>query len=110
MHQIGLWLNEVDPEEPFYQESARAMSGSGIGLVEAPRGMLGHWIRVEEGKIRNYQIITPTGWNLSPRDSDDAPGPLETALVGTPVPDPERPAEMSLVVKSFDPCLFCTVH
>jgi hydrogenase large subunit len=110
VHQIGLWLNEVDPEEPFYQESARAMSGSGIGLVEAPRGMLGHWIRVEEGKIRNYQIITPTGWNLSPRDSDDAPGPLETALVGTPVPDPERPAEMSLVVKSFDPCLFCTVH
>jgi len=72
--------------------------------------MLGHWIQVEDGRIRNYQIITPTGWNLSPRDSQDQPGPLEAALVGTPVPDSERPVEMSHVVKSFDPCLFCTVH
>ena len=110
VHQIGQWLNELDPEEPFYREAARAQSGSGIGLVEAPRGTLGHWIRVEGGRIQNYQIITPTGWNLSPRDSDDSPGPLESALVGTPAADPERPAEMSLVVKSFDPCLFCTVH
>jgi hydrogenase large subunit len=78
--------------------------------VEAPRGTLGHWIQAEGGRIRNYQIITPTGWNLSPRDSQDQPGPLESALVGTPVPDPERPVEMSHVVKSFDPCLFCTVH
>ncbi len=110
LKQIGIWLNEIDSEEPFYQETPRAVSGSGAGLVEAPRGTLGHWIRVEGGKIRNYQIITPTGWNLSPRDSDDCPGPLETALVGTPVPDPDRPAAISHVVKSFDPCLFCTVH
>jgi hydrogenase large subunit len=81
-----------------------------MGLVEAPRGLLGHWLRAEGGKIRNYQIVTPTGWNLSPRDSDGCPGPLETALVGTPVPDPERPTVMAHVVKSFDPCLFCTVH
>jgi hydrogenase large subunit len=81
-----------------------------MGLVEAPRGVLGHWLRVEEGRIRNYQIITPTGWNLSPRDSQDQAGPLESALVGTPVPDPERPVAVSHVVKSFDPCLFCTVH
>jgi Ni,Fe-hydrogenase I large subunit len=110
LKKIGIWLNEVDPEEPFYKETPRAMSGSGVGLVEAPRGILGHWIRVEEGKIQNYQIITPTGWNLSPRDSDDCPGPLEAALVDAPVPDPERPVAMSHVVKSFDPCLFCTVH
>jgi hydrogenase large subunit len=110
LKRIGMWLNEVDPKEPFYQETPRAVSGSGVGLVEAPRGLLGHWIRVEEGKIRNYQIITPTGWNLSPRDSDDCPGPLEEALVGAPVPDPDRPVAMSHVVKSFDPCLFCTVH
>jgi hydrogenase large subunit len=108
--EIGEWLDEVDPEAPFYQEPPRAESGSGVGLVEAPRGILGHWIRVEGGRIRNYQIITPTGWNLSPRDSEDRPGPLELALVGTPVPDPNRPVAMSYVVKSFDPCLFCTVH
>jgi hydrogenase large subunit len=110
LKQIGAWLDEVDPEEPFYRETPRAMSGSGVGLVEAPRGILGHWIRVEEGKVQNYQIITPTGWNLSPRDSDDCPGPLEAALVGAPVPDPDRPVAMSHIVKSFDPCLYCTVH
>jgi hydrogenase large subunit len=110
LKQIGAWLDEVDPEEPFYNETPRVMSGSGVGLVEAPRGTLGHWIRVEQGKVQNYQIITPTGWNLSPRDSADCPGPLEEALVGAPVPDPDHPAAMSHVVKSFDPCLFCTVH
>jgi len=110
LHQIGVWLNEVDPQEPFCRETPRAESGSGAGVVEAPRGTLGHWIRAEGGTIRNYQIITPTGWNLSPRDSDDRPGPLEMALVGTPVPDPDRPVAISHVVKSFDPCLFCTVH
>jgi len=110
LKQIGLWLSEIDPEEPFCREIPRAESGSGMGLVEAPRGLLGHWIRVEGGRIRNYQIITPTGWNLSPRDSQDRPGPLEAALVGAPVPDPDRPAAVSLIVKSFDPCLFCSVH
>jgi hydrogenase large subunit len=110
LNQIGVWLGEVDPEEPFYRETPRAESGSGVGVVEAPRGTLGHWIRVEAGKIRNYQIITPTGWNLSPRDSGDRPGPLERALIGTPAANPDRPAAISHVVKSFDPCLFCTVH
>jgi Ni,Fe-hydrogenase I large subunit len=110
LKQIGVWLGQVNPEEPFYQELPRARSGSGLGLVEAPRGALGHWLKVEEGKIQNYQIITPTGWNLSPRDSADCPGPLEAALVGAPVPDPDHPAAIAHVVKSFDPCLFCTVH
>jgi hydrogenase large subunit len=110
LRQIGAWLDDVDPEGPFCGETRRVSSGAGLGLVEAPRGMLGHWMTVEGGTIRNYQIITPTGWNLSPRDSDDRPGPLEAALVSTPVPEPERPVAMSHVVKSFDPCLFCTVH
>ncbi|MBE3097415.1 MAG: nickel-dependent hydrogenase large subunit [Planctomycetes bacterium] len=110
LRQIGVWLSEIDPEAPFCRNVPRIESGAGFALVEAPRGVLGHWMRVEEGRIRNYQIITPTGWNLSPRDGQDRPGPLEAALVGTPVPDPDRPVEMSYVVKSFDPCLFCTVH
>jgi len=108
--QIGSWLERIDPEEPFCNPAPRIEAGSGVGLVEAPRGTLGHWLRVEGGRIRNYQIVTPTGWNLSPRDSRDQPGPLEAALVGTPVSDPDRPVLMSHVVKSFDPCLFCTVH
>lgn len=110
LRQIRIWLGQVDPEEPFCREMPRVESGFGAGVVEAPRGILGHWLRAEGGKVRNYQIVTPTGWNLSPRDSEDRPGPLETALVGTPVPDPDHPVAMSLVVKSFDPCLFCTVH
>jgi hydrogenase large subunit len=108
--QIGPWLNAVNSDEPFCRETPRMESGAGTGLVEAPRGVLGHWLRVEGGRIQNYQIITPTGWNLSPRDSADRPGPLETALVGTAVPDPDQPVTVSHVVKSFDPCLFCTVH
>ncbi len=92
------------------REMPRAASGTGMGLLEAPRGILGHWIRVEEGRIQNYQIITPTGWNLSPRDAGDCSGPLEEALVGAPVADPDRPAAVSSIVKSFDPCLYCTVH
>jgi Ni,Fe-hydrogenase I large subunit len=110
LKRLNAWLDEVDPEEPFFKALPPAMSGSGVGLVEAPRGMLGHWLRVEDGKIRNYQIITPTGWNLSPRDSKDQPGPLEEALIGAPVADGHRPVALSYVVKSFDPCLYCTVH
>ncbi len=110
LKRLGAWLDEVDPEEPFFTASPRALSGDAMGLVEAPRGILGHWIRVADGKIQNYQIITPTGWNLSPRDSSDVPGPLEEALVGAPVPDPDRPVALSYIVKSFDPCLYCTVH
>ncbi|MBI4863613.1 MAG: nickel-dependent hydrogenase large subunit [Candidatus Riflebacteria bacterium] len=110
LHQLDRWVQEVRPDEPFCLDASRVESGQGVGLVEAPRGLLGHWIRVEGGKIRNYQIITPTGWNASPRDSEDCPGPLESALVGTPVADPARPATVTHVVRSFDPCLFCTVH
>jgi len=110
LKRLGAWLDEVEPGEPFFTASPRPMQGSGMGLVEAPRGILGHWIRVADGKIQNYQIITPTGWNLSPRDSIDGPGPLEEALVGAPSPDAERPVALSYIVKSFDPCLYCTVH
>jgi hydrogenase large subunit len=84
--------------------------GVGQGLADAPRGMLGHWIAIERGKIARYQIITPTGWNGSPRDGAGVRGPWEEALVGTRVADPENPIELGYVVRSFDPCLVCTVH
>jgi len=110
VRQIGVWLRQIGPEQPFYEQTPQVESGMGAGLVEAARGILGHWIRAEDGRVRNYQIISPTGWNLSPRDSQGRPGPLEEALIGTPVPDPDRPTALSHVVKSFDPCLYCTVH
>ena len=81
-----------------------------MGLTEAPRGALGHWVEIANGQIANYQVITPTCWNASPRDDGDVPGPMEQALIGTPVEDPDRPIEALRVIHSFDPCLSCAVH
>ncbi|HLB03003.1 MAG TPA: nickel-dependent hydrogenase large subunit [Nitrospiria bacterium] len=82
----------------------------GVGLWEAPRGALGHWNQIEGGRLANYQVITPTCWNISPRDAKGVKGPIEQALIGTPVADPKRPLEILRVAHSFDPCLACTVH
>ena len=104
------WLGQIDPDEPFYVEPQRPESARGFALTEAPRGMLGHWVHIEQGRIRGYQVVTPTSWNLSPRDGTGQPGPLEEALVGTPVEDPESAVNVALVVRSYDPCLYCSVH
>jgi Ni,Fe-hydrogenase I large subunit len=71
---------------------------------------LGHWLRIEKGIIAHYQIITPTGWNGSPRDAAGQPGPMEKALLDVPVKDPNQPIEVLRVIHSFDPCLACAVH
>jgi len=83
---------------------------TGRGLVEAPRGALGHWVHIKDRKIENYQAIVPTTWNASPRDASNQPGPYETALVGTPVADPAKPLELLRTIHSFDPCMACAVH
>ena len=85
-------------------------SGSGVGLTEAPRGALGHWLTISDSNIAAYQILTPTCWNCSPKDGTGVPGPLENALEGTPVADPTQPVEVLRVVHSYDPCLACAVH
>lgn len=87
-----------------------AGDGEGYGLVTAARGALGHWIRIRDGVIASYQIITPTGWNASPRDDAGRPGHWETSLVGVRVRDPDDPVEIGHVIRSHDPCLVCTVH
>jgi len=87
-----------------------ASSGSGIGLNEAPRGALGHWVNYSSQKITNYQMVVPSTWNFGPRDASDVPGPVEQALVGVPVVDQERPVELLRVIHSFDPCIACAVH
>ncbi len=84
--------------------------GEGIGLLDAPRGALGHWVKIEDSKVKHYQIVVPTTWNASPRDEKGQRGPIEEALIGVPVPDPENPINVVRVVRSFDPCLACAVH
>lgn len=82
----------------------------GYGWHEAPRGALGHWIRIRDGKILNYQAVVPSTWLASPRDARGRRGPYEAALIGTPLADPKRPLEILRTVHSFDPCLACAVH
>ncbi len=85
-------------------------SGMGVGLNDVPRGSLGHWIEIENGKIKNYQQVVPSTWNLGPRCTKGKLGPVEEALIGTPVADPKRPLEVLRTVHSFDPCVACGVH
>jgi Ni,Fe-hydrogenase I large subunit len=82
----------------------------GWGFHEAPRGALGHWVRIKDGAIVNYQCVVPSTWNASPRDGQGQRGPYEASLVGTPVADPSRPVEILRTVHSFDPCMACAVH
>jgi [NiFe] hydrogenase large subunit/hydrogenase large subunit len=82
----------------------------GYGFHEAPRGALGHWIKIKDQKILNYQAVVPSTWNASPRDAKGQRGPYEAALVGTPVADQNKPLEILRTIHSFDPCLACAVH
>jgi [NiFe] hydrogenase large subunit len=85
-------------------------SGKGVGLNDVARGSLGHWIEIEDKKIKNYQYVVPSTWNLGPRCEKGKLGPVEEALIGTPVADPKRPIEILRTVHSFDPCIACGVH
>jgi hydrogenase large subunit len=82
----------------------------GVGYCEAPRGALGHWIRIKNAKIENYQCIVPTTWNAGPRDGKNQIGPYEASLVNTPMAKPEEPLEILRTIHSFDPCLACATH
>ena len=85
-------------------------SGRGFGLNDVPRGALGHWVEVEDKKIKNYQYVVPSTWNLGPRDGKGQRSPVEEALIGTPVADAKQPLEILRTVHSFDPCIACAVH
>jgi hydrogenase large subunit len=104
------WLNRLDLDGSFYTEPVDPVSARGYGATEAARGALQDWIVIEDGKIANYNVITPSTWNISPRDKDALPGPMEKAFVGTPIRDPEDPIELGHVARSFDSCIVCQVH
>ncbi len=83
---------------------------TGFGFMEAPRGALGHWIVIDNGKIGNYQMVVPTTWNASPLDNNGKPGAYEASLVKTQLAKPEWPLEILRIMHSFDPCMACAIH
>ncbi len=93
------WNPDTWPEE-----------ASGVGMTEAPRGALAHWIRIKDKKIDNYQLVVPSTWNASPRDPKNQRSAYEESLIGTPVKDPKQPVEILRTIHSFDPCIACAVH
>lgn len=105
------WTRDLQPKESFCEHAKMPDEAQGYGMIEAARGSLGHWLKIKKGRILNYQIIAPTTWNFSPRDSEGTPGALEQALLGAPLRDGEKdPVAVQHIVRSFDPCMVCTVH
>ena len=104
------WLQELKPGEPVAVPLEIPDEAAGAGLTEAPRGSLGHWIRISDKVIGRYQLVVPTTWNASPRDAGGTAGPIEQALIGAEVKDGDSPFEVVRIVRSFDPCLACAVH
>lgn len=114
--EMESWAKQLRPKEPFCERFVLPKEAQGYGMMEAARGSLGHWLTVKRGKITNYQIVAPTTWNFSPRDQSGRPGALELALKGTPLRPEEinqkkvNPVAVQHIVRSFDPCMVCTVH
>ncbi len=110
VHKIEHWIKAIKPNQAFCNHQALPEDGFGVGLSEAARGALGHWFSVENGKVTNYQLIAPTSWNFSPRDNLEQPGALEFALAGMNYQSEQDKQMMQHVIRSFDPCMLCTVH
>ncbi|TNF47885.1 nickel-dependent hydrogenase large subunit, partial [bacterium] len=115
--QMNVWLGQLIEEagKPGFRIHDQTnydppASGEGAGFYEAPRGALGHWIKVKDQKIENYQAVVPSTWNASPRDEKGQRGQYEESLIGVPIPDPENPINIVRVIRSFDPCLACAIH
>ncbi len=104
------WLAQLVPGQPTVRPYELPPIGEGAGLTDVMRGALGHWLKFADGKILHHQIVTPTTWKFSPRDARGQRGPIEQALVGTPVADPGSLVEVGRVIRSFDPCFTCAVH
>lgn len=107
--QLHQWLSEIKLDDPFYIKPEEK-DGRGFGATEAARGALAHWIEVQDGVIKNYQVMAPSTVNIGPKDEQGTPGPMESALTGIEIEDPDNPVEVGLVARSFDSCLVCTVH
>lgn len=100
----------LDPSAPTMAELVIPKEAEGFGATEASRGALLHYLRLEDHKIATYECVVPTTWNASPRDDQGRPGAMESALVGTKVADPQQQIEANRIIRSFDPCMACSVH
>jgi len=107
---LRTWVDQLRVGQPVFTQNSVPVAAAGVGLSEAPRGALGHWVQIANSKISRYQIITPTCWNCSPKDTAGKRGPVEQALIGTPIRDANQPIEALRVIHSFDPCLDCAIH
>lgn len=112
LQQMRRTITELQQQlnEPTFIKSAPESEGEGCGLINASRGSLGHWVKIKNGKIANYQVITPTSWNGSPRDSAGRRGHWEESFIGLEIKDLDNPIELCHIVRSHDACLVCTVH
>lgn len=110
LEKMEEWIEMLDPTKPVCNDFTIPSSGEGIGLTEAPRGALSHYISIENSRVSGYECIVPTTWNCSPKDDKGVPGPVEQALIGTYVQDRDNPMEAARIVRAFDPCLACAVH
>lgn len=108
--KLKSWVLQLQPGQPSFTDFNLDVTSRGMGLHEAPRGALGHWIVIEGGKTKNYQAVVPTTWNAGPMDAKGQPGPIEQSLIGTKVKDQHNPFELVRIVRSYDPCLSCAVH
>lgn len=118
--QLPVWLGQLEDnmgrgdlrihDGSHWDPSTWPKEAMGVGLHEAPRGALAHWIHIKDGAIANYQAVVPSTWNAGPRDAHGQRGAYEAALIGTPVAKPDQPVEILRTVHSFDPCLACAVH
>jgi quinone-reactive Ni/Fe-hydrogenase large subunit len=91
---------DIDPNKVY----------EGYSMIEAPRGMLSHWIRIKDAKVENYQAVVPTTWNAGPVDANGKMGPYEASLIDLKLEDPTKPLEVIRIIHSFDPCMACSVH
>lgn len=102
--------DSVTADTRLWEPETWKPEAKGFGFTEAPRGALCHWVDIRDRKIANYQIVVPSTWNASPKDSKGQHGAYEAALIGTPMADPKRPVEILRTIHSFDPCLACASH
>ncbi|RQD76590.1 MAG: hyaluronate lyase [Candidatus Syntrophonatronum acetioxidans] len=107
---MARWVDDLEPGAPVFRPYEVPALAEGEGFLDAMRGALLHSVKIRNHRIEHYQIITPTAWNCSPRDNKGKRGPLEEALVGTPLEDLENPVEIGRVARSFDVCGSCAVH
>ena len=103
-------LRQLIPDVDVQRKYELPDAAAGRGLVDTTRGALGHWLRIEDKKLSYYQIITPSTWDFSTRDGDGYRGVAEQALIGTPIQNPDSPAEIGRILRSFDPCMSCATH